>query len=181
MRLVVVKSTGGLVARTGKEWNIGDGPALIGREPVSDIHLDDRRVSRKHARIFRDDEGWQLENLSRHGVFVNRERLDETRGIRAGDFLQCGGVLLRVVDDGVEKVPASTPMLGIALPGESETGRAKVKTNAMLVVDSYEKCATFQGQELDLDPTAFQLLETLRRLARRLDPARPHDGGALAR
>ena len=49
----------------------------IGRDPVSDIVLNDPEVSRQHARFTRLDEGgYQVQDLgSTNGTFVNGERL----------------------------------------------------------------------------------------------------------
>ncbi len=49
-----------------------DQAAVIGREPDCDIHLDDQCISRRHARIFWSEDGYEIEDLdSMNGIFVN--------------------------------------------------------------------------------------------------------------
>lgn len=62
----------------------------IGRHPESDIFLDDITVSRKHAEIRRNADGFELHDVgSLNGTYVNRERV-ETADLRAGDEVQVG-------------------------------------------------------------------------------------------
>ncbi|MDE3164558.1 MAG: FHA domain-containing protein, partial [Acidobacteriota bacterium] len=51
-------------------------PFTIGRQPESSLILRDSRVSRTHARILGEGEGYVLEDLgSRHGTYVNGKRV----------------------------------------------------------------------------------------------------------
>ncbi len=51
-------------------------PFTIGRQPESSLILRDSRVSRTHARILGEGEGYILEDLgSRHGTYVNGKRV----------------------------------------------------------------------------------------------------------
>lgn len=48
----------------------------VGRDPVSDVVLNDPEVSRQHARFTQTDDGYQVQDLgSTNGTFVNGERL----------------------------------------------------------------------------------------------------------
>jgi pSer/pThr/pTyr-binding forkhead associated (FHA) protein len=61
-----------------------------GRDPGSDVFLDDVTVSRKHAQIRRTDDGWFVHDIgSLNGTYVNRERVDVTK-LASGDELQIG-------------------------------------------------------------------------------------------
>lgn len=52
-------------------------PFLIGRGAENNLVLRDNRISRNHARIIAEADAFVLEDLkSRHGVFVNGERID---------------------------------------------------------------------------------------------------------
>ena len=58
-----------------------DGVTTIGRNPASDIHLENPAVSRSHAKIYK--EGWiyYIEDLgSSNGTFLNAERLSLKAG-----------------------------------------------------------------------------------------------------
>ncbi len=66
----------------------------LGRHPESDVFLDDITVSRRHAVIERDDEGWRVRDAgSLNGTYVNGERIEESR-LADGDEIQVGRYLL---------------------------------------------------------------------------------------
>jgi pSer/pThr/pTyr-binding forkhead associated (FHA) protein len=70
----------------------------IGRNPASDIVLDDASVSRKHALIARRGERTLiLDDRSRNGVHVNGTRVSESE-LRDGDTILCGHVTMRFVE-----------------------------------------------------------------------------------
>ncbi|HUT89453.1 MAG TPA: adenylate/guanylate cyclase domain-containing protein [Thermoguttaceae bacterium] len=63
---------------------------LIGRAGDCDLMLGAPDVSRKHAAIQRDQEGWTIADLgSRHGTFVNRRRV-ASRRLEDGDQITLG-------------------------------------------------------------------------------------------
>lgn len=62
-----------------------------GRHPESDIFLDDITVSRRHAELFRVEDGrMRIRDLSSlNGTYVNRERIDDVL-LTSGDEVQIG-------------------------------------------------------------------------------------------
>jgi pSer/pThr/pTyr-binding forkhead associated (FHA) protein len=61
-----------------------------GRHPESDIFLDDITVSRRHAEIRRDANGFTVHDVgSLNGTYLNRERVEDGELV-AGDELQIG-------------------------------------------------------------------------------------------
>lgn len=75
---------------------IGDRPIVIGRAPDCDLHLHDESISRKHARIARDDEGWVLRDLgSKNGSRVNTFHVTE-QILHNGDRLDLGAIRMYV-------------------------------------------------------------------------------------
>ena len=63
---------------------------VIGRAKDCDLVLNAPDVSRKHAAIEQDREGWTIYDLtSRHGTFVNRQRV-VSRRLREGDLITVG-------------------------------------------------------------------------------------------
>jgi two-component system, cell cycle sensor histidine kinase and response regulator CckA len=84
-RLVVMAG-----ARAGMRYAFTE-QIVIGRGESVDVLLDDTEVSRKHARLYRDDEGaFQLEDLgSRNGTFLNGLQVKKN-ALRFGDRITVG-------------------------------------------------------------------------------------------
>ena len=78
-------------------FTIGDRPIVIGRAPDCDLHLPNESISRQHARIAREDEGWLLRDLgSKNGSRVNTFQVGE-QVLRNGDRIDLGEEILRYV------------------------------------------------------------------------------------
>jgi Nif-specific regulatory protein len=90
MPRLVVHEPGGVATSV----QVGD-QVLIGRDTGMQVALGDGKVSRHHATISRDGDGWVVVDAeSRHGTFVNGERVTR-RPLRDGDQLQIGATVLR--------------------------------------------------------------------------------------
>jgi len=78
----------------------------LGRQEGNEISLDDKKVSRKHAKVFREGDSVILEDMgSRNGTFVGEDRI--TRAVlRDGDVFRVGATKVRVR---LEKPVTSTP------------------------------------------------------------------------
>jgi pSer/pThr/pTyr-binding forkhead associated (FHA) protein len=62
----------------------------VGRNPESDVFLDDVTVSRRHAEFRRHDGGFYVHDVgSLNGTYVNGERVDVTK-LASGDEVQIG-------------------------------------------------------------------------------------------
>ncbi len=75
----------------------------IGRSLENAIRLDDEKVSRRHARLFKDEEGWRIEDLgSTNGIQVNGVSVASAR-LKDGDRIRIGNeelaLELRVLDN----------------------------------------------------------------------------------
>lgn len=79
---------------------------LIGRGPDCDLRLDDRRLSRRHARLAAADGAWHFGDLgSKNGtVLPGREPGDTS--LRDGDWISFGGLLGQFADLTPEKLAA---------------------------------------------------------------------------
>lgn len=74
----------------GSKFFLDSDSTVIGRHPESDIFLDDVTVSRKHAEIRRDENGFGLHDVgSLNGTYVNRERVEDA-SLSSGDEIQVG-------------------------------------------------------------------------------------------
>lgn len=66
-------------------------PFTLGRQGDNDLVLLDSRISRRHARIIKDSEGYLLEDVgSRHGTFVNGARVTTSCRLKSGDQISLG-------------------------------------------------------------------------------------------
>jgi pSer/pThr/pTyr-binding forkhead associated (FHA) protein len=75
----------------GTKYTLGDKDIVtVGRHPQSDIFLNDITVSRRHAEVRRDGDGYLVADLgSLNGTYVNRARVDSSP-LASGDELQIG-------------------------------------------------------------------------------------------
>jgi pSer/pThr/pTyr-binding forkhead associated (FHA) protein len=74
-----------------------DGNIQIGRAEACQIRLDDTYVSTFHARIFRRDDEWFVEDLgSTNGTYLNQQRVTSPAELHAGDRLKVGKVTLEL-------------------------------------------------------------------------------------
>ena len=83
-----------LILRTGPEagsWYGLDRPVItIGRHPNSDVFLNNVTVSRRHAEIRRNDDGYLLVDVgSLNGTYVNHQRVEEAQ-LWHGNEIQIG-------------------------------------------------------------------------------------------
>jgi diguanylate cyclase (GGDEF)-like protein len=68
---------------------------VVGRLAELDIPIESDSVSRRHARFYRADDGWAVEDLgSTNGTFVNDLQVDK-RTLRDGDLVRFGGAILK--------------------------------------------------------------------------------------
>lgn len=66
-------------------------PFRMGRAPDNNLVLRDTRISRNHAQISRVDGHYVLEDLgSRHGVWVNGERIEKSRRLEGSERIEFG-------------------------------------------------------------------------------------------
>jgi phosphoserine phosphatase RsbU/P len=80
---------------------------VIGRSMSSDVAINDRFLSRHHARLRRAGESWLIEDLgSRNGTFVNGVRVDSATAVRAGDIITMSASVIRVFEHGRQPPPA---------------------------------------------------------------------------
>ena len=72
----------------------------IGRRSDCDLRIADLSVSRLHAQLDRDEDGWLLSDLgSRNGTRVNGWLLRDPVPVRVGDVLQFGSAAFLVQAD----------------------------------------------------------------------------------
>lgn len=92
----------------GQRSELEKSSLILGRDPASDIVIDDVEVSRRHARLIAQSGGYAIEDLgSTNGTFVNEKRIRTVMPLQAGATVRLG----ELISFSYEVVP----------PDESET------------------------------------------------------------
>jgi len=95
--LVHIYPTG---ANMGHRYPLGDKPLLVGRSDDCDIQIGDHSVSRRHARIEKNGDGFVAVDLqSTNGTFVNHVPAGQTR-LKDGDYVKIGNSIFRYLAGG---------------------------------------------------------------------------------
>ncbi|MBL9021036.1 MAG: FHA domain-containing protein [Myxococcales bacterium] len=116
----------------------------VGRDEANAIRLTDRNISRKHAVLVRNGQGWLVKDLaSYNGTFVNGERVADVHHVGHGDVVQLGDYRLEIQDDARSAVP--TAQQQVQLPPHHRPDRLVVVVGPQ------------PGQEFFLDKDHFTM------------------------
>jgi len=106
----------------GRIYELTDGaPIVLGREG-DQVKLNDRKVSREHARLWCEGGQWYAEDLgSRHGTFRNHAPIEKNQRakLKDGDYLQIGNtvmVLGRMTSEHMQQMALMAGQQGIQTP-----------------------------------------------------------------
>jgi pSer/pThr/pTyr-binding forkhead associated (FHA) protein len=103
-------SGGRLVCLTdGREYTVGSQPLQFGRDAGAAVVVSGNEVSRYHAEIRRDPEGYVLLDTSVNGTYVNGERISKTHLLTRADVIRIGNDEFRFYADTPPAVPAAKP------------------------------------------------------------------------
>jgi len=81
----------------GTTLSLKDTGVLLGRNPECTLVLDDDFASGRHARIFRRDAGWFVEDLgSTNGTFLGKNKLTEPMHVEVGSTLRIGKTIFEL-------------------------------------------------------------------------------------
>jgi len=81
----------------GTTLTLMESGVLLGRNPECTLVLDDDFASGRHARIFRRDGGWFVEDLgSTNGTFMGSRRLTEPTPVEIGTTLRIGKTIFEL-------------------------------------------------------------------------------------
>jgi pSer/pThr/pTyr-binding forkhead associated (FHA) protein len=122
------RSGGRLVCLTdGREYSVGSGPLSFGRDAGSDVVVSGNEVSRNHAEIRNEADGYLLLDLSVNGTYVNGERIGKTHTLARADVIRIGNDEFRFYADAAG--PAS-PGAAPAEPAPSQPATASASAAA---------------------------------------------------
>jgi len=87
--------------QTTKSYPLNKEQVVVGRQPGCDVVLNNAAVSREHARIFKTEAGWAIEDLrSLNGVWVGGRRVEsKPELLRDKDVVSIGKEKLEFLDD----------------------------------------------------------------------------------
>ena len=111
MRLIVERNNSIV-----NELEFKSGPIHIGRHASSQVILSDMSVSRKHTKIFVNEDKWIVEDLdSANKTYLNEEAIHRAE-IKSGDVLQIGDFTIKIgfendVDKDIKHSPESDDTL----------------------------------------------------------------------
>ncbi|MGD2114128.1 MAG: SpoIIE family protein phosphatase [Acidobacteriota bacterium] len=95
------------------DHELGESSMVVGRAPASDLVLDDRFLSRTHARLFVEKGRLLVEDLgSYNGTFLNGVRVEEPTRVRPGDTIRLSMSVLSILPASDETGP-EPPSSGI--------------------------------------------------------------------
>ena len=111
----------------GRIYELTDGePIVLGREG-DQVKLNDRKVSREHARLWSEGGQWYLKDLgSRHGTFRNHVELDKGQHakLKDGDYLQIGNTVM--VLGRMQNLAERSALLGVGSVDQPAVKRSKL-------------------------------------------------------
>ncbi|MGD8372446.1 MAG: ATP-binding protein [Syntrophobacterales bacterium] len=111
--LLIIKGPG-----EGQAYPLDDDEVIIGRDASCQVSLDDRTLSRQHAKIMRHDGVLTIEDLgSVNGILVNGVRVSKS-DLKEDDRLTLGNVELRLRQAVGMAAPAKKPSPPTAAPDE---------------------------------------------------------------
>jgi sigma-B regulation protein RsbU (phosphoserine phosphatase) len=95
LRLRIERPDGAIEERT-----FDRGQAIVGRSPIADVLVSDDDASRRHARLYRDAEGWWVEDLgARNRTYLNGQELTTPARLQVGDLLRIASYQLHVLQE----------------------------------------------------------------------------------
>ena len=100
----------------GRRYKLGEGEYVIGRRSDCQIFVPDMRVSRQHARLWKDGDGWMLEDLgSNNGTYINSTRVQGSAALKHDDEILIANNRIRVEARDATPDPAFPPGAGLTL------------------------------------------------------------------
>src|SRR5690349_1834679 len=144
----------------GRRYKLGDGEYVIGRRSDCQVFVPDMRVSRQHARLWRDGDGWTLEDLgSNNGTYVNGVRLQGSTRLRNDDEIMIANNKIRVE---AHDVPT-------ALPPPTPQAVTIVEVSSGAVIKSREDSEASRLPILSTGLTSIADQKAVRLIERKLD------------
>ena len=92
------------------DYALAGAEMTIGRAASAAIVIDDRRVSRQHARLVWRDNRWWVEDLgARNRTLLNGAPVQQPQPVQAGDRIEVGDAVLRVIGGAADQTASDLP------------------------------------------------------------------------
>jgi pSer/pThr/pTyr-binding forkhead associated (FHA) protein len=105
----------------GKTYLLENEESTLGRDLSTDIPISDPEVSRRHARFFKQDDNFFIEDLgSTNGTFLNGERISSPLQLRKGDLITFGESVVLAYDKLVQEPDSTVVVPPVSHTPESE-------------------------------------------------------------
>lgn len=131
----------------------------IGRDPLSDIVLDDLEVSRHHAKLTRIAAGYELQDLgSTNGSFVDGQRLSgEATALKPGQVVMLGSNVTLVYQALEEPDPMATVVAPVAdIFASTEKAVAPIGEPVASVEEAIVEEEAFVEAEAPIEPAVVE-------------------------
>jgi phosphoserine phosphatase RsbU/P len=112
----------------GRRYKLADGEYIIGRRSDCQIFVPDMRVSRQHARLWKENEAWEIEDLgSNNGTFVNGVKVQAATLLRHDDEILIANNRIRVEsrDTSTDSKPPENNVTIVDVGGASSLIRSR--------------------------------------------------------
>jgi pSer/pThr/pTyr-binding forkhead associated (FHA) protein len=146
---ILIAQTGPL---NGQRWIINKN-LLIGRDSTCDIVIQQRQVSRQHARILSVESGLMLEDLgSKNGTHCNGQHINNPIPLKDGDVIQIALIQVFLFTSSDATLPLDEEDSSISLP-----------IQGLLKLDKKSRRVWIGDQEINppLSVSQYKLLEIL--------------------
>ncbi len=102
--------------KAGQSYELDLNQVQLGRDSFCDLVIPQRSISRQHARIVHEHDGYYIEDLnSLNGTFINDQRITRRTRLRDHDRIRLFDVLLQFFD-GSAPAPAASTLMSPAMP-----------------------------------------------------------------
>lgn len=154
----------------GRRIQLENPQYLIGRHPECHVVLENPIVSRQHAEIFAQDQGYAIKDLeSRNGTFVNGKLIGGPTTLNDGDTIRICDIELAFGDENVESsyrgslAPSKNSNLGVLIAEDEDEDAGSRSVTAKLDVRGSQF-----GVQLSASPEAklSALLEIMKNLGK---------------
>jgi pSer/pThr/pTyr-binding forkhead associated (FHA) protein len=126
------KTGGRLVCLTdGREYQVGSSALTLGRDASSNVVVSGSEVSRQHAEIRSDAEGYLLVDLSVNGTYVNGERMGKTHRLARADVIRIGNDEFRFYADASAAAAVAPPAEPAQPPASQPPGASHRLSDTM--------------------------------------------------